>query len=120
MKNKYFMIFILMIISTVWGIVITLGITIVITTSILVIINAILSAKNLGGELGQGLKKIASGTIFYVLLSLTLLAIEFNFPLNLTQTQIRIYFIFVNVSGSLLLTLGFVQIYKVSKKLRLY
>lgn len=106
--------------STLWGWIITFGVTIVITTSILVIINAVLSAKNLGGELGKGLKKIASGTIFYVLLILTLLAIEFNVPLSLTQTQIRVYFIFVNVCGSLLLTLGFLQIYRVSKKLRLF
>ncbi|MBI2029714.1 hypothetical protein HYT02_04815 [Candidatus Gottesmanbacteria bacterium] len=119
-KVKKFIILIYMVLTTLWGLTITTGVTIVITSSIIVIFNAILSAKNLGGELGKGLKKIAAGTIFYVLLILTLLAIEFNFPLGMSQTQVRIYFIFVNICGSMLLALGFLQIYTVSKKLRLF
>lgn len=85
-----------------------------------VIINAILSAKTLGGELGKGLKKIAVGTIIYVVLFLTILLMEKNTDIFMTEEQARVYFMAVNLFGSILLISGYIQIYRVSRKLKLF
>lgn len=92
----------------------------VLIPSLIVIVNAVLSAKNLGGELGVGLKKVAAGTICYVILYLTTMAKEVFAYETMTVDQLRIFFLFVNVFGSALLILGFFQIYKVSKRLKLF
>lgn len=106
--------------TTLWSTLLTILIYLEIICSILVIVNAIISAKTLGGELGKGLKKIAAGTIFYVMLFLTLLALETDVQLALSPELTRIYFIFVNIAGSALLISGFLQIRRVSKKLHLF
>jgi len=85
-----------------------------------VIINAILSAKTLGGELGKGLKKIAAGTIIYVILFLTILFMEKSTDFFMTEEQARAYFMGINLFGSILLISGYVQIYRVSRKLKLF
>ncbi len=89
-------------------------------TSILVIVNAILSAKALGGELGKGLKKIAAGTIFHIILIVTFLSLERGGYGILTPEQIYMFFIITGLAGSILLIMGYLQIYKISKRLKLF
>lgn len=93
---------------------------VVFITSFVVIINAIISAKALGGELGEGLKKIAAGTIFHIILILTFLALEQNNRGLLTGEQVKLFFLFTGVSGSTFLILGYLQIYRVSKRFKLF
>lgn len=88
--------------------------------SLLVIINAFLSAKNLGGELGVGLKKVAAGTITYMILYTTILAKEAFQYETMSEGELRLFFIVVNIVASALLIIGFYQIYRVSKRLRLF
>lgn len=109
---------IIMLLSTIWGMGLTIGVTVVLTLSIILIINALFSSQGLQGELGKAIKKIAAGVIFYVLLILTLFALNFEYPLNLTPTQLRVYMIFLNTSGSLLLTHGFIKIYQMRKDIK--
>ncbi len=103
-----------------WTMLLKVSVVFIFGSSVMVIVNAILSAKTLGGELGKGLKKIAAGTITYVLLFLTILVIE-NRGLNLlTEDTARLYFMLINIFGSLLLISGYIQIYRISKRLRLF
>lgn len=97
-----------------------LSILIVFIPSLLVIFNAVLSAKTLGGELGKGLKKIAAGTICYVMILLSVVTNEHGPAGILNDEQMKIYFMSGNVIGSILLMFGFLQIYRVSKKLKLF
>lgn len=97
-----------------------LSFLLILTPSIFVLVSAVLSAKALGGELGSGLKKIAAGTICYVILYLTILAKEVLQYETMPEGQLRIFFIVVNVLGSSLLVMGFYQMYRVSKRLRLF
>lgn len=48
----------------------------VLIPSFAVMVVAVLSAKQLGGELGNGLKKVAAGTIIYVILYITIIIKE--------------------------------------------
>lgn len=107
-----------MILSTIWGMGLTIGVTVVLILSMVLIINALFSSKGLQGELGKAIKKIAAGVIFYVLLILTIFALNFEYPLNLTQTELRVYMIFLNTSGSLLLIHGFIKIHKIRKDIK--
>lgn len=107
-----------MLLSTLWGLGITIGVTTVMVLSLLVIVNALVSSKNLEGELGKAVQKIAAGVVFYLLLILTLFALNFNYPLNLTQTQLQVYMIFLNTTGSLLLTHGFIKLFAMRKQLK--
>ncbi len=93
---------------------------IVFISSLIVIFNAILSSKTLGGELGKGLKKITAGIIFHTILILTFLALEQNNRGLLTDDQIRMFFLFAGLSGSAFLFFGYLQIYKISRKLKLF
>lgn len=97
-----------------------LSFLLILIPSLVVLVSAVLSAKSLGGELGIGLKKIAAGTICYVILYLTILAKEVLQYETMPEDQLRLFFIVVNVVGSSLLILGFVQIYRVSKRLKLF
>lgn len=103
-----------------WAILLKVAVVFIFGSSVLVVVNAILSAKTLGGELGKGLKKIAAGTITYVLLFLTILLLENQNLDLLTEDKSRLYFMAINVFGSLLLISGYIQIYKISKRLRLF
>ena len=84
------------------------------------VVSAILSAKSMGGTLGQGLKKIAAGSIIHTSLIAAYLLLEaFNHGSG-NENLIRISFVINGVVGSILLILGFYQLYKVSKKLKLF
>jgi len=96
------------------------SVLLVLIPSLLVIVNAILSAKELGGELGKGLKKVAAGTICYVTLYGTIIIKELLPFETMTDSQARFFFVFVNLFASVLLITGFYQMYKISKKLRLF
>lgn len=108
-----------MLLSTIWGLGITIGVTIVLVLSMILIVNALFSSRGLQGELGKAIKKIAAGVVFYVLLILTLFALNFEYPLNLTPTQLRVYMIFLNTTGSLLLTHGFFKIFQLRKEIQI-
>lgn len=92
----------------------------VLTPSVIVMITAALSARNLGGELGNGLKKIAAGTIIYVIVYITIIVKEIMPFETMTAMQMRFFFIFSNLLGSVLLIFGFRQMYKVSSRLKLF
>jgi hypothetical protein len=88
--------------------------------SLFVLVSAVLSAKSLGGELGTGLKKVAAGTITYVILYLTIISKEYFQFETMSPESLRLFFVFINIFGSTLLIWGFYQIYRVSKKLKLF
>ncbi|MDO8497762.1 MAG: hypothetical protein Q7S61_04420 [bacterium] len=92
----------------------------VVATSFVVIVNAVLSAKALGGELGKGLKKIAAGTIAHIVLITTFFLLEKGSQGLLTEEQIRLFFMSTGLFGSILLLVGYLQIYKISKRLKLF
>lgn len=97
-----------------------LSFLLILIPSLFVLVSAVLSAKSLGGELGSGLKKIAAGTVCYVILYLTVLAKEIFKYETMPEEQLRVFFVFINIFGSSLLVMGFYQIYRISKKLRLF
>ncbi len=88
--------------------------------SLFVLFSAVVSAKSLGGELGAGLKKVAVGTITYVILYLTIVVKEYFQYETMSEANLRLFFLFVNIFGSVFLIWGFYQIYRVSKRLRLF
>jgi len=88
--------------------------------SFFVLFSAILSAKSLGGELGVGLKKIAAGTVSYVILYVIIIAKEYFEYDTMSDDNLRLFFLFINIFASGLLIWGFYQIYRVSKRLRLF
>jgi len=92
----------------------------VIISSALVIIHAFLSAKALGGTLGKSLKKIAAGTTVHIILFVTYLLLEKGRRGLLTDEQIWLFFMITGLFGSSLLLLGFFQLYKIAKRLRLF
>lgn len=89
-------------------------------SSLAVVINAILSAKALGGELGMGLKKIAGGTIAHVIVIITFLSLEKGGRGLLNDDQVKLFFMITGLFGSSLLILGYLQIYQISKRLKLF
>jgi len=108
-------------------IIVTLGSTplkfsfwLILIPSFFVLISAIMSAKSLGGELGVGLKKIAAGTVSYVILYLTIIAKEYFQYETMSPEDLRLFFLLVNIFGSGMLIWGFYQIYRVSKRLKLF
>lgn len=88
--------------------------------TLLVILSAFISAKEMQGTLGQGLKKVAAGTIVDTLIVATFLALEKGSRGILNDLQIRIFFIVAGTFGAVLLISGYLQIYKITKKLRLF
>lgn len=88
--------------------------------SCVVLFSAVVSAKSLGGELGVGLKRIAAGTVSYVILYITIIVKEYFQYETMSEENLRLFFLFVNIFGSALLIWGFYQIYRVSKRLRLF
>ncbi len=91
-----------------------------IISSILVIRHAVLSAKALGGTLGQSLKKITAGTIIHIIIFVTYLLLERGNRGMLTDEQISLFFLFTGLFGSILLFLGFWQLYQIAKRLKLF
>ena len=88
--------------------------------TVMVVISAVLSAKQIGGTLGQGLKKIAAGSIVHTSLITAYLLLEAYSQEPLDESLIKGSFVVNGVVGSLLLILGFLQLYRVSKKLKLF
>lgn len=92
----------------------------VVISSILVIVNAVLSAKTLGGTLGQSLRKIAAGTTIHIIIFVTYLSLEKGYRGLLTDEEIRLFFMIFGLIGSILLFAGFLQLYQIGKKLKLF
>lgn len=92
----------------------------VFSSSLLLIVIAILSAKSLGGRLGHGLKKIAAGAILNAAMFVLLLLLDQGWETVLNSEYLRIFFIVITVFATALLIWGFYQIYKISKELKLF
>lgn len=89
-------------------------------SSLLVIVNAIVSSKQLGGSLGKGLKKITIGIIAYTILISTYFLLSTGNKGLLNDDQIRAFFTFVGLFGSFFIIKGYLQIYRVAKRLKLF
>lgn len=92
----------------------------VVIPTILVIVSAVLSARSMGGTLGGGLKKIAAGTIVHTTLIMTYILLERGDRGFLDDNQVRMFFMVGGLFASVLLILGYLQVYKIAKKLRLF
>jgi hypothetical protein len=92
----------------------------VLIPGIIVMIAAVSSAKQLGGDLGNGLKKVAAGTIIYVIIYITVIIKEVLPYETMTEQQLRMFFVVSNLVGSVFLISGFHKMYKVSHKLKLF
>jgi len=88
--------------------------------TILVFISAFLSVKHIGGGLGQGLKKIAAGSIIHTILIMTYLALERGNRGLLSDYLVSLFFLSGGISGSALLFSGYLQVYKITKNLKLF
>jgi hypothetical protein len=86
----------------------------------LVFVSAILSAKEMGGGLGRGMKKISAGSVVHTSLIMTYLALERGNIGLLQEPWVSMLFLFGGIFGAILLVSGYVQLYKISKKLRLF
>jgi len=93
---------------------------IVIVPTALVVTTALLSAKETGGTLGQGLKKIAAGSIIDTILIMTYVLLERGNRGLLDEGVIQAFFLISGLAGSILLILGYLQIYRITKQLRLF
>jgi len=92
----------------------------VLVPTTMVIISAVASAKAMGGTLGLGLKKIAAGTIVDTTVITTYVVLQNGNRGILDDNQIRLFFLVSGLLASLLLISGYVQIYKITKKLKLF
>jgi hypothetical protein len=92
----------------------------IIMPTLLVIISAVISSRTMGGTLGQGLKKIAVGTIVDTLLIMTYILIERGYWGIFTQEQVRMFFLISGFFASAFLVSGYLQVYRISKKLKLF
>ena len=97
-----------------------IGYFILILPTFFVIVSAFISTKQLGGALGQGLKKIAVGSIVDTVLLMTFILLEKGSRGMLNETQVRLFFITGALFGSSFLIAGYIQVYKISKKLKLF
>jgi len=88
--------------------------------TILVFISGLLSAKQMGGSLGQGLKKIAAGSIVHTSLIMSYLALERGQRGLLSEDWIKLLYLIGGIFGSVLLISGYLQVYKISKRLKLF
>jgi len=93
---------------------------ILLSTSIVLIVIAILSAKSMGGRLGMGLKKIAAGSIMHALLFSFLVMLQNGWETTLSPVELRLFFLIATIIASIILISGFNQIYKISKELKLF
>jgi hypothetical protein len=88
--------------------------------TLLVITSAVMSIKHMGGTLGQGLKKIATGSVIHTIIIATYLLLEQGNRGILDEQMIWIFFLTSAVFGSTLLISGYIQIYKIARKLKLF
>jgi len=91
-----------------------------IVPTVLVVISGIMSAKSMGGSLGQGIKKIVIGSIVDTILITTYLLLQNGYMGILNSNEIGIFFLFSGLFASILLISGYVQIYRIANKLKLF
>ncbi len=87
--------------------------------TILVIIVSILSSKEMGGTLGNGLKKIATGTIVDSILIATFIFWERGAQGIIDENVMKYFFLASGIFASTFLIIGFYQIYEITKRLKL-
>lgn len=92
----------------------------VLIPTLLIIISAVVSAKQIGGSLGDGIKKIAAGTVIHTVMIVAFVFQELGFRGMLKSTDIQIFFLVCGLLGATLLIIGYVQIYRIAKKLKLF
>lgn len=92
----------------------------VVIPTLLVVVSACISARSLGGTLGSGLKKIAAGTIIHTTIIMTYILLERGEKGMLDDTQVRLFFMISGLLASILLILGYIQVYKIANKLKLF
>lgn len=92
----------------------------VLIPTLLIIVSAIISAKQIGGSLGDGIKKIAAGTVIHTVMIVAFVFQELGFRGTLQSTHMQLFFLTCGVLGAVLLITGYVQIYRVAKKLKLF
>lgn len=106
--------------TTAYPIALRVALFLVFALSSLLVVIAILSAKSLGGRLGMGLKKIAGGSILYAALFVLTILIDRGWGIVLNPEHFRLFFMGIALFASFLLILGFYQIYKISRELKLF
>lgn len=92
----------------------------VLIPTLLIIVSAIISAKQIGGSLGDGIKKIAAGTVIHTVMIVAFVFQEIGFQGMLQSTQIQFFFLVCGLLGAILLISGYIQIYRIAKKLKLF
>lgn len=92
----------------------------VLLPTLLIIISAVISAKQMGGSLGDGLKKIAAGTIIHTVMIVVFVFQELGFKGMLESVQIQLFFFVCGLLGAVFLILGYIQIYRIAHKLKLF
>jgi hypothetical protein len=85
----------------------------------LVIVIAILSSKEMGGSLGNGLKKVALGTIIDSILISVFIFWERGAQGIVNENVMKYFFLGSGVFASIFLIMGFYEIYKITKRLKL-
>ncbi len=88
--------------------------------TILVFITALLSAREMGGTLGKGIKKVAAGSIIHTTLIMTYLALERGYHGILGDYWVGMFFLSGGILGSVLLVSGYLQVYKITKEFKLF
>jgi len=92
----------------------------VLMPTVLIIVSAAASAKQMGGTLGEGMKKIAAGTIIHTIMIVAFILQEIGFQGVLNAAYIQLFFLVSSILGAIFLILGYLQIYRISKKLKLF
>ncbi len=92
----------------------------VILPSIIVFVTAILSAKAMGGTLGAGIRKISAGSITHTILIMTYILLEQGNRGILDDTTVRGFFMVTGTAGSIFLIFGYLQLYRIARKLKLF
>lgn len=92
----------------------------VLIPTILVTFASFRSPRSLGKKLDKGLKKIALGTTVYTAVFLVYVLIRGGSEGLLPENYVTLFFVVSGIFGSILLILGYTQIFKVSKKLKLF
>jgi hypothetical protein len=105
---------------TIYSLVFKISYLIAIIPTLMVIATAMLSAKAMGGTLGKGLKKIAVGSIVHTILIMTYILLERGNRGLLSENTVRWFFVFCGISGAAFLTAGYIQIYNIARKLKLF
>lgn len=92
----------------------------VLIPTLLIIVSAVLSAKQMGGSLGDGIKKIAAGTVIHTVMIVAFVFQELGFRGVLQSFQVQLFFLVCGLLGAALLIAGYIQIYRLAKKLKLF